>query len=73
MPANDPIHDVIPQFYRAERRMACLRDNSSRSISVLIPHVANKRLRGQGLAPAYLALLSRNCAIRGLGVRETLR
>jgi len=73
MPANGPIHDVIPQVYPAGCPQAQLRDNSSRPAAALIAQVANKSQHRQELAPANPKLLSRNCAIRGLGVRETLR
>jgi hypothetical protein len=73
MPANGPIHDVIPQIYTAWCRTAHLRDITSRRDTVLIPHAANISQRPQQLAPAKPDLLSRNCAIRGFGVRETLR
>jgi hypothetical protein len=45
MPANGPIHDVIPQFYSAGRRVAPFRDFSSRPAAFLIPHAANKSPR----------------------------
>ena len=73
MPPNGPIHDVIPQLYAAAGREAHLRDNSSRPAAALIAQAANKSQRRQELAPASPELLSRNCAIRGSGVRETLR
>jgi hypothetical protein len=73
MPAHGPIHDVIAQFYPAGRRMAHLRDISSRPAAALIPHAATESQRRQQLAPAKPKLLSRNCVIRGFGVRETLR
>jgi hypothetical protein len=53
--------------------MASFRDISSRPASVLIPHAANISQRRQQLAPPKLELLSRKCAIRGFGVRQTLR
>jgi hypothetical protein len=73
MPVHGPIQDVIPQFYPAGSQQAQMRDNSSRPAAVLIAQLANKSRRRQELTPANLKLLSRNCAIRGLGVRETLR
>jgi hypothetical protein len=73
MPANGPDRDVIPQFYPAGGGPAESRDISSRTFVVLIPQVANKKQRGQGLTSANPELLSRKCAITGFGVRETLR
>jgi hypothetical protein len=73
MPADGPIHDVIAQSYAAGVRTAQLRDISLRPAAVLIPHAANKKQRRQELTPATPDLLSRNRAIRGFGVRETLR
>jgi hypothetical protein len=73
MPADGQFHDVIAQSYAAGGRPAQLRDISSRPAAVLIAHAANKSQRRQELTPANPELLSRKCAIRGFGVRETLR
>jgi hypothetical protein len=61
MPANGPIHGVISQFCSAGRRMAHLRDVSSRPAAVLISHAPNESKRGQEFAPANLEFLFRKC------------
>jgi hypothetical protein len=73
MPAHGPIHDVIPQFYTAGATTADLRHISVRSMNSDVPQAQVRCQSRQGSASPASELLSSECGIRGLGVRETLR